>query len=355
MTLGLSRDFFLQWHLTQRCNLSCSHCYQEGAPGEELSTGQLVEVMDEAQAMLQAWRQAYGLNFVPSCNLTGGEPLLRSDLYEVIAELTGRSFSVHLLSNGVLIDREAARRLADLGVAGVQVSLEGPSLLHEAIRGEGSFNAARRGVGHLVEAGLAVTLNTTFSRSNLSGFGELVRIARDWRVGRLGFSRLVPVGRGRRLLGQALQPGEVAGLHAQARIWEASGLELVSGDPLFGLARGGEEADQGPLPLGGCAAGLGGLTIMPDGGVMACRRLPLSLGNVLRDSLRQIWAAAPLLEALRDRGRYQGNCGQCPRWAVCRGCRAIALAQGGHPLADDPGCYRGLGQTWEAGIHPDPT
>jgi radical SAM protein with 4Fe4S-binding SPASM domain len=87
-----------------------------------------------------------------------------------------------------------------------------------------------------------------------------------------------------------------------------------------------------------------GLTILPNGNVTPCRRLPLSLGNVRRHSLRRIWATSPVLEALRDRSRYKGKCGACTRWARCRGCRAIAYAfsrSRGEAdfLADDPQCF----------------
>ena len=98
------------------------------------------------------------------------------------------------------------------------------------------------------------------------------------------------------------------------------------------------------FPCGGCAAGVAGLTILADGAVVPCRRLNLPLGMAGRDSLREIWAASPVLEALRDKSRYQGKCGACARWADCRGCRAIAYEYAkshGNPdfLAPDPQCF----------------
>lgn len=102
--------------------------------------------------------------------------------------------------------------------------------------------------------------------------------------------------------------------------------------------------DAGDTAMSGCSAGVAGLTILPNGNVTPCRRLPLSLGNVCKDSLREIWAASPILEALRDRSRYKGKCGTCKRWAACRGCRAIAYAWSRSRgeddyLADDPQCF----------------
>jgi radical SAM protein with 4Fe4S-binding SPASM domain len=102
--------------------------------------------------------------------------------------------------------------------------------------------------------------------------------------------------------------------------------------------------DAGNTAMSGCAAGVSGLTILPNGDVMPCRRLPISLGNARRDSLRELWATSPVLEALRDRSRYAGKCRACPRWAHCRGCRAIAYAWSRSRgeddiLAEDPQCF----------------
>jgi len=116
------------------------------------------------------------------------------------------------------------------------------------------------------------------------------------------------------------------------------GLELVTGDPLAS-----QPPDPDPLqsvaPCSGCAAGLSGMTLLADGTITPCRRLPLPLGNIRDDSLREIWAGSAVLAALRDKSRYHGRCGRCPRWAVCRGCRAVAFAYTGDYLADDPHCF----------------
>jgi radical SAM protein with 4Fe4S-binding SPASM domain len=341
MAVTQTQDFFLQWHLTQRCNLACRHCYQEPSAQAEMNLAEAEAVMDEAVEMLEAWRQAYGLDFTSSVNLTGGEPLLRADLFPLIESLSRRGLAVYLLTNGVLVGAAEARRLAGLGVAGVQVSVEGPEEVHEAIRGRGSFAAALAGVGHLLEAGLMVTLNVTLSAHNAFSFFELVELARALGVQRLGFSRLVPVGRGKGMLDQALSREQVRELYGRILALEPPGLEIVTGDPVAAQARVEISEDQGEVPFGGCAAGVAGLTILHDGTVLPCRRLPLPLGNLRRDSLREIWAASPVLTALRQRERYAGACGRCPRWALCRGCRAIAHAHGGDPLGPDPGCFLG--------------
>jgi radical SAM protein with 4Fe4S-binding SPASM domain len=341
-------EFFVQWHLTQRCNLRCTHCYQEsGAEGEELSFPEIVSVIEETADMLEAWREAYGIDFSPSFHVTGGEPLLLRDLPAILAEMKRRRFAVYLLSNGTLITEAWAERLADLGVDGVQVSLEGPGLIHENIRGPGSFAAALTGAQNLVAAGLRVIFNTTISRLNAASFPELVPLSKSLGVQELGFARLVPSGRGEALLDQMLSPEELLAFYQELLALEVNGLDVGSGDPLATRIRVGEPPEDdgsATFPWGGCAAGVAGLTLLPDGTILPCRRLPVPLGNVRRDRLREIWAASPVLEALRDKTRYPGKCGSCKRWAQCRGCRAIAYACSrakGAPdfLAPDPQCF----------------
>lgn len=341
-------EFFIQWHLTECCNLRCTHCYQETDPGgEELSFPEIVSVIEETADMLAAWREAYGIDFSPSFHVTGGEPLLHRDLPAIIAEMKKRQFAVYLLSNGTLITASWAKRLAGLGVDGVQISLEGPGPIHEDIRGPGSFAAALSGAQHLVAAGVKVIFNTTLSRLNASSFRDLVPLSLSLGVRELGFARLVPSGRGEALLDQMLSPGELIKFYQEILSIEVNSLDVGSGDPLanqISVAAPPESGEADSFPWGGCAAGVSGLTLLPNGTILPCRRLPVPLGNVRQERLREIWATSPVLEALRDKSRYSGKCGSCPRWAQCRGCRAIAYAccraQGAPDfLAPDPQCF----------------
>jgi radical SAM protein with 4Fe4S-binding SPASM domain len=242
---------------------------------------------------------------------------------------------------GVLIDN-----LARLGINGVQVSIEGPEEIHNSIRGKGSFAASCKGVSHLVKAGLRVTLNATLSEINAEKFQDMIDIATGLGVQKLGFSRLVPSGRGLDLVNRMIGRAEVKEIYESIFGLDTGDLKIVTGDPVASQMRNGIEPvdDCGSIATGGCAAGVSGLTILPDGTIIPCRRLPIPLGNVRQDSLREIWVNSEILEQLRDRSQYKGKCGSCERWAVCRGCRAIAYAYSltmGEPdiLADDPQCF----------------
>jgi AdoMet-dependent heme synthase len=345
MSLSSPYDFVIQWHLTERCNLRCRHCYQEGALEQEMSAALISSAINEIAQMFKDWHEAYDLEFAPSFNVTGGEPFLRPDFFAILEEMLAAGFDCYVLSNGTIINQERAQTLADLGVGGVQVSLEGPAGIHDAIRGRGTFKASLEGVKHLLAAGVKVSLNATLSRANADAFIDLAKIAASLGVARLGYSRLVPSGQGQAMLAQMLEPQEVKTLYEKICSLDLKGLEIATGDPMaaqLSLAREGD--DLGDIPAGGCAAGVAGLTIQADGTITPCRRLPIPLGRVGEDSLREIWAASPVLEQLRDRSRYRGNCATCKRWSACRGCRAIAYAYAraqGNPdfLGPDPQCF----------------
>ncbi len=337
-------EFFIQWHLTERCNLRCRHCYQVAGNIREMPLPAIRKIVAEASDMIKNWSDLYGIAFTPSMNVTGGEPLLRRDLFDVLRTMRQFGFEVSLLTNGTLVDRACAEKLADLGVNGVQVSMEGPEDVHDAIRGRGSFSASAAGVKQLVDCGIPVTLNVTVSSLNVRYAGKVIAFGARSGVRRVGFSRLVPMGRGRALQSRMLTQKEIRGLYETLFSLDFKGLDIVTGDPVAAQMKIKIERDAGATAIGGCAAGVSGLTIQPNGDVTPCRRLPLTLGNALKDPLRKIWAASPVLEALRDRRRYRGRCGACPRWSLCRGCRAIAYAcsrsKGGEDfLGDDPQCF----------------
>ncbi len=305
---------------------------------------QIKKTANEAEDMIRDWSERYSIPFRPGMNITGGEPFLRHDLFSVLEEMKSRGFEVHLLTNGTLVDRAAAERLAGIGVDGVQGSIEGPEYIHDSFRGDGAFAAAAAGIESLVECGLPVTLNVTLSRLNAGHVRSVIAIGSGAGIQRVGFSRLVPAGRGQALLSHMLSANELGDLYAALLSYEAEGIDMVTGDPVAGQMLTPAAGDAGDIAVSGCAAGVSGLTILPDGSVTPCRRLPLALGNVNSDSLRELWAASPVLEALRDRDRYAGKCKACSRWALCRGCRAIAYAcsqkAGGEDfLADDPQCF----------------
>lgn len=344
MSIANEHEFFIQWHLTEKCNLRCKHCYQTGGRTEELTLQEVKAVVSEFEDTLKAWSDAYDISFSSSFNITGGEPLLRQDILRTIETIARPGFDIYLLSNGTLINREISAALAGMGVKGVQVSMEGPEDVHDSIRGKGSFSSAVKGIGNLLEAGLNVTMNATLSEVNSGDFLSLSELAASLGVQKLGFSRLVPSGRGLGLLDKMIGREKVREIYEKIFSIKTEGLEIVTGDPVASQMRC--EAAGGSVATAGCAAGVSGITFLPDGTIVPCRRLFVPIGNIREDRIREVWATSPVLQALRDKGRYKGRCGRCARWSGCRGCRAIAyaysVAKGDEDfLAEDPQCFIG--------------
>ena len=107
-------DFFIQWHLTEKCNLRCSHCYQSESGKEELSFSEIKDVTGEVSEMLNSWSDDYDVHFSPSFNITGGEPFLRPDIFSILEEIKNCGFEIYVLSNGTLVDSERAKRLFEI-------------------------------------------------------------------------------------------------------------------------------------------------------------------------------------------------------------------------------------------------
>ncbi len=343
---GTPYDFFVQWHLTERCNLRCRHCYQSGAVSE-MSYGEICGAIDNVSSAFQSWVTEYDMEMSPSFHFTGGEPFLRQDLFAILDYVRKGGFSTSLMSNGTLIDGDTARRIKEAGVSDVQISLDGLETTHENLRGKGSFSRTLAGIRNLVAQGVEANINLTVSRLNMNETGELVHLAEELGVGAIAFSRLVPTGRGKRLSSEALSLEEVAHFYDELQGFkEKSKVAVTSRDPLAAIAGMDGEIPQTEMPIGGCAAGIFGVTITADGTVMPCRRMDLPVGNIKAVSFRELWVESPVLWSLRRREDYHGGCESCRYWAVCRGCRAIALAYaraGGHEdyLGTDPQCpYR---------------
>lgn len=337
-------DFFVQWHLTERCNLRCRHCYQGRKKPDEMSVLELKQEIDGVREMFEAWEEEYKIALSPSIHFTGGEPFVYQGLWDIIGHARQLGFTVAILTNGTLITAQDALKSFQLGISDIQISLEGPPVVHDGIRGAGSFENAIKGARLLIAAGSTVSTSMTLSNLNIGHIAETAHIAKDIGFSSMGFSRLVPCGSGGSMLPNMLTATELRNAYQEASDLNSPSFSVTAGDPLFGVFSGITPPPESTLTLSGCSAGFSGITITSDGSVMPCRRIGLKIGNLRKTSLRQIWSSSKVLWRLRQRDSYQGNCGKCSLWPTCRGCRAVAYAYSkarGHAdlFADDPQCW----------------
>jgi radical SAM protein with 4Fe4S-binding SPASM domain len=345
---GFERPYVVSWNLTYRCNLACEHCYLDAGPGKvklpafsdrsELSTEQCYRVIDQITA------------FAPECVtiLTGGEPLLRRDIIEIIRYGAGKGLWIVVGTNGVKITENLARILQAEGVRGLALSLDAlaPERHDSFRRVRGAWENTVEGAKILTRTGLPFIVQTTVGAHNRQELAQIAAFAHDElgaKVWNLYF--LVPSGRGAFV--SDLSPEEydqvLTELAGIQRHWASKMLVNAKCAPHF--VRTLLSADSpAPFPkgfgggAGGCPAGTHYLGIRPNGDVTPCPYLPLFAGNLGETGLREIWDTSDLFTRLRQRDDLGGRCGPCELKSLCGGCRARAYGMTGDVLAEDPLC-----------------
>lgn len=333
----------LAWETTRRCNLLCRHCRASSGPevqGEELSTEEALALIEG----LSGWAR-------PIFILSGGEPLLREDMFLLARRGTERGLRVVLATNGTLLDREKAMEIKASGIRRVSVSLDFPTAWEQdAFRGvEGAFERALEGIRYLKEAGVQVQVNTTVTSDNASRLPELLKLSEGLGVAAHHVFLLVPTGRGRDLEDRQLSAAEYEELlHWLFRYSRGSPLEIrPTCAPQYYriMAQNGVRLRRPSHGLHtftrGCLGGIGFCFISSEGEVRPCGYLEVPCGNVRERPLREIWEGSEVFLRLRQPDLYGGKCGRCGYRYICGGCRARAYWATGDFMAEEPYC------TWE--------
>jgi radical SAM protein with 4Fe4S-binding SPASM domain len=334
-------SFHFQWHITEKCNLKCKHCYSEQEFSKnELTTDELLALFDQYLEMISGW----GLTRKAArVSISGGEPFERKDLFALLEKMSEnrRKTRYSLMTNGTSINEEIAIRLKALGLESVQVSLEGTRETNDSIRGKGSFDRAMRGIKELQKQGIQVSISMTVSKANISEVPKMIDFCRTERIGLLGIRRLVPLGRGKELKGQMLEPEEVKRLYNYVF---RHNLGAKGNAPFPEVTIGCEDgllAQNMHYVPKGCSAAFLSLTILPNGDVFPCRRLPIKAGNVLEKSLKDIFYDSPELKELREIDKASKLCRECPFWIECRGgSKCASYGYFGDAFSPDPQCWR---------------
>jgi radical SAM protein with 4Fe4S-binding SPASM domain len=332
----MDEPFYIQWHITNLCNLHCKHCYQDDfSKKSDLDWQGLKRVSDNLLATLEKWDKTACIH------LTGGEPLLKPELFALINYLDQLSTveELGIITNGLLIDQEMTKRLSRFSkLRKIKISLDGGTAeANDTIRQRGAFEKVMQNLPLLRETGrFEILFMITIMKSNFRSLPSLFRLCQDLGVNGLIIERFIPLGRGKEIMGEVLSKEE----------WKEMIKILLDFFPAdeeeqpflpyqaFQVSFTGEEPELLGAP---CVIGADGLCVMPEGTVFPCRRFPVSLGNLVNESLRQIWEKSELLEKLRKKENLKGKCGSCDL-KDCRGCRSLALALTGNDLEEDPHC-----------------
>jgi len=345
----------VSWNLTQRCNLECAHCYMSAFAGAD-TRGELTT--DECRRVLDEIAQVNPNVFLI---LTGGEPLLRRDLWEIAAYAAEKRFTTVLGTNGVLLGDREARRMRAHGVLGASISLDSTDRVkHDAFRHlPGAWDGAVRATRVLSDAGLDFSLHMSVTDWNVGEIPAMIDLAKELGAKVLNLFFLVRTGRGRdltdidaaayeRILTFLAKAQGVRG-PATAGFEDPWSAPVVRTDGLLIRAKCAPHFRRilwqlnpsSPLlqnyAHGSCPAGKYYCRITPEGDVTPCPYMPVAAGNLRSASFAELWRGAPVFDDLRD-PKLGGRCGACEFSKICGGCRCRAYATYGDYLAEDPAC-----------------
>ena len=345
----------IQWHITTNCGHRCDHCYMYDPltwPAERngtLSLSDLFHLLDSFCEFEQKWDVD-----IHQFAITGGDPLLRKGWKEFIRELRSRGKSVVMMGNPETLTEENIAALVELGVKDYQLSLDGLEPNHDRFRKDpGTFRRTVEKLDLLKQAGIRCNVMFTLFPTNASELIPLLRFVAE-QTAATSFSFDVGVFAGNAAaLDHNFTPQELksilAGYNAEKKRLQEAGFALwVAEKCSFHQLNRFEAGEFYPYcalelsNIGGCLIGWKGVSLLSDGTVLGCRRLPaVQVGKMPEQSFEEIFLGSPILRQYRRREFYEG-CGECDFYMVCRGCPANVSSLTGNPLAKNPLCYRHL-------------
>jgi len=337
----------IAWEVTRACRMACKHCRAASRPtrdSDDLTTEEGFRLLENVASFAR-----------PIIILTGGEPLLRPDIFDLAAHARDLGLPVALATCGTALDERvstgdstwrAAERMAAVGIRHISISLDGASAeSHDAIRGvPGAFEAAVGGIEAAKRAGLAFQINTTVARHNVDEVPAILELAVSLGASVYNPFLFVPTGHGRQLADEELSADQyeetLTWLADQRGRWD-TGIRVTCAPQFQRILRERRRpGDPEPPADAGCMGGKSFAFVSHRGKVQICGFLDVECGDLRRENfdLRKIWETSDVFRRVRDVGAYGGRCGRCEYNAVCGGCRARAYAMTGDYLSEEPFC-----------------
>ena len=334
----------IAWEVTRRCNLSCIHCRASASSEcdkDELSTQECLDFLEK----LSSWSQ-------PVIILTGGEPLLREDIFAIAKFGTDLGLRMVMAPNGTLLDEVNIVKIKEAGIKRISISLDGDTAKsHDSFRQvEGAFEGALNGIRLANEAKLEFQINTTITRHNVHLIDRILELAVKLGAVAHHIFLLVPTGRGKYISDSAITASEyerVLNWFYEQRKKTPIHLKATCAPHYYRILRQRTRAEGGTVTYGthgldavtkGCLGGTAFCFISHVGDVQPCGYLNIQCGNIRETPFKQIWSESHYFLRLRDTKNYKGKCGICEYKSYCGGCRARAFEATGDYLAEEPLC-----------------
>jgi len=332
------------WETTRNCNLACIHCRASATTGPysgELDTAEAFRLLDQIAEIAK-----------PIIILTGGEPLLRDDIFDIAAYGTQKGLRMVMAPNGTLVTEDVAKKLMAAGIKRISISLDGATAQsHDSFRKvDGAFEGAINAMKIAKEVGLDFQVNTTITKTNLDQIPRIQQLAVERGAVAHHIFLLVPTGRGKYIVDteiNAAEYEETLNWFYDQRDKTPLDLKATCAPHYYRILRQRATKEGKSISFKthgldavtrGCLGGIGFCFISHRGDVQPCGFLNADCGNVRQRSFADIWQHADVFTALRDYDRLKGKCGPCEFKRVCGGCRARAYEATGDFLAEEPLC-----------------
>ena len=339
---------WLAWEMTRRCNLQCVHCRSSSE----------LEVKQHPDFSIEKAYQTLGsiAEFAkPVIVLSGGEPLLRGDIFDIAHYGTDKGFRMCLATNGTMVTSDICRSIKASGIKAVSLSLDGSSAtIHDNFRHQtGAFEATIHAAKMFKDNDITFLINSSFTKRNQHDIAGCFRLAKKLGAKAWYLFMVIPTGRGEELLEELISPEDYQGIldwHYEMEKSQDKMLVRPTCAPHYYRIRFEHEKKTkdrkkhrsltfSPGGSKGCLAGQTIALLDVDGNLLPCSYLPISAGNVYQKSFREIWKDSELFNNLRDFSSYKGRCGSCEYIKICGGCRARAYMINGDYMAEEPFCH----------------
>lgn len=338
---------WIAWETTRRCNLSCVHCRSSSEMAvkdhPDFSLGQAKNILDQIADYCN-----------PVMVLSGGEPLLRPDIFDIAQYGTDKGLRMCLATNGTLVTQETCKSIKEADIKMVSLSLDGASAeVHDDFRSQkGAFDGTMEAIRLFNENNIPFLINSSFTTRNREEIKEIYPLVKKLGAKAWYMFMIVPTGRGEDIMEELIpqeQYDEILDWHYEMEKQENELLMRPTCAPHYyrlvmqKAKEEGESFKRRSLQFStggskGCLAGQLICLIDVDGEVLPCSYFPKSAGNINKTSFKKIWEESELFTKLRDFKGYKDNCGSCEYVNICGGCRARAYAMTGDYLGQEPFC-----------------
>src|SRR3990172_4016947 len=337
---------WIAWEVTGRCNLNCIHCRASSSMfshDTDFTTEEARKLIDDITSFCS-----------PVLVLSGGEPLLRPDLFEIAKYGTEKGLRMCIATNGTLVTDDICEKMKESGIKIVSLSLDGSTAaVHDDFRKQpGAFDATLRAAGTFHRNGIKFIVNSSFAKRNQHDIAETYRLAKKIGAHAWYMFMIVPTGRGEEIMNELISKEdyeEILAWHYQMEKNETDMLVRPTCAPHYYRVRLQKAKEEGykiqPRTLSfstgggkGCICAQTIAFIDSKGNVQPCSYFPVVAGNVKKQHFREIWYRSELFESLREFEKYKGRCGECEYLNVCGGCRARADAVLEDYLEEEPFC-----------------